>query len=150
MILKLQQMNPTHLTQLSPTIQSVAPWARIYGGKTVVMSENNYSALHVTCVVITVFRTHHHQTVYCSHPYSPHNTALFIEDLFSFFSSYLCPGFQVVFSDKLFPSKFCVHFFRLPRPIGDKNCQFRFLILTFRLSHQTAHGYKIKITSLWS
>jgi len=40
MFLKLEQMNPTHLTQLSPTFYFLAPWASVYGGMTVVTSVN--------------------------------------------------------------------------------------------------------------
>jgi hypothetical protein len=75
--------------------------------------------LHVTCrhcpvqnvppaVCAQFLQSAHHSPVYCS--------------LIFIFSSYLCLDFQAHFSDKAFPSKFCIHFFRPPRPIGNKNC----------------------------
>jgi len=39
MLLKQEQIKPTHLTQLTSTVYCLAPWARIYHGKTVVTSE---------------------------------------------------------------------------------------------------------------
>jgi len=39
MFLKQEQMKPTHLTQLISTFYCLAPWARVYRGKTVVTSE---------------------------------------------------------------------------------------------------------------
>jgi len=66
MFLKQEQIKSTHLTQLTSSVYCPAPWARIYRGKTVVTSERHYSSLHVTWVAITLFRTSHHQSVYCA------------------------------------------------------------------------------------
>ena len=48
MFLKQEQMKPTHLTQLSSSVYYLDPWARIYRGKTMVISGKHYPSLHVT------------------------------------------------------------------------------------------------------
>ena len=107
MILKLEQMNPTHVTQLSPTVYSLAPWAKIYCEKTVVMSGNNYSALHVTWVVITVFRPPPPQPDCILCPILTVHTILhcLLKICFHFFLL-LMSWFSSCVLDKLFTSKF--------------------------------------------
>ena len=66
MFLKKEQMKPTHLTQQTSTVYCLAPWAWLYRGEAVVTMELNYSQLHLSRFVITVFRTYQYQFVYCA------------------------------------------------------------------------------------
>ena len=122
MFLKQKHIKPTHLKQLTSTLYCLAPWARIYLGKTVVTSEEPYSALYVTSVAITMFRTSHHQSVYCARSLQSAQYCTVHRRFVFVFSSHLCLGLQALLSDKLFPSKLSIHFFCLPRPIIEKNC----------------------------
>ena len=77
---KKEKLKPTYLTQLTPIFNFLTPWARINRGKTMVTSEKHYSRLHVTWVVITMFRTFlHYIYIYCARSLK---YALFIEDFF--------------------------------------------------------------------
>jgi len=121
MFLKQEQVKPTHLTQLTSYCLLSSSMCQNISWEKEVTSEKHYSTLHVSRAVITLFRTSHHQSVYCAPFLQSAQLHCLLKINFYFFILLMC-RFQALLSIKVFLSNFFINFLRLRRPIGDKNC----------------------------